>query len=123
VVAVLRVMVLLVKVMAVILFFMLVRWSWPRFRFDQLMDLGWKLMLPWGMVNLVAVAVCVEYGDVLAARVGLSPTAGTAAIGGIVLVLSWLVATLLDPTAGDNRPRREAVTPSFAPDSEEAPSP
>jgi NADH-quinone oxidoreductase subunit H len=123
VVAVLRVMVLLVKVMAVILFFMLARWSWPRFRFDQLMDLGWKLMLPWGMVNLVAVAVCVEYGDVLAARVGLSPTAGTAAIGGIVLVLSWLVATLLDPTAGDNRPRREAVTPSFAPDSEEAPSP
>ena len=72
VVAVLRIIVLLVKVMAVILFFMLARWSWPRFRFDQLMDLGWKLMLPWGMVNLVVVAVCVEYGDSLAARVGLS---------------------------------------------------
>jgi NADH-quinone oxidoreductase subunit H len=123
VVAVLRVIVLLAKVMAVILFFMLARWSWPRFRFDQLMDLGWKLMLPWGMVNLVAVAVCVEYGDALAARVDLSPTAGTAALGGIVLVLSWLVATLLDPTAGDNRPRREAITPSFASDSEEAASP
>ena len=27
----------MVKVVAVILFFMLVRWSWPRFRFDQLM--------------------------------------------------------------------------------------
>ncbi len=41
----------------VILFFMLVRWSWPRFRFDQLMALAWKVMLPLGMVNLVAVAV------------------------------------------------------------------
>ena len=50
-------MVLVAKVMGVILFFMLVRWSWPRFRFDQLMSLAWKVMLPLGMVNLVAVAV------------------------------------------------------------------
>ena len=35
---------------------MLVRWSWPRFRFDQLMALAWKVMLPLGLVNLVAVA-------------------------------------------------------------------
>ena len=39
-VAVLRVIVLLAKVMGVILFFMLARWSWPRFRYDQLMDIG-----------------------------------------------------------------------------------
>ena len=49
--------------MGVILFFMLARWSWPRFRYDQLMDLGWKVMIPWGMVNLVVVAVWMEYGD------------------------------------------------------------
>ena len=49
------------KVLAVILFFMLVRWSWPRFRFDQLMALAWKVMLPLGLVNLVAVAVVVEF--------------------------------------------------------------
>ena len=54
--AILRVLVLMVKVLAVILFFMLVRWSWPRFRFDQLMNLAWKVMLPLGLVNLVAVA-------------------------------------------------------------------
>ncbi len=45
----------------VILFFMMVRWSWPRFRFDQLMTLAWKVMLPLGLVNLVAVAVVIEY--------------------------------------------------------------
>ncbi len=52
--AILRIVVLVGKVLAVILFFMMVRWSWPRFRFDQLMALAWKVMLPLGMVNLVA---------------------------------------------------------------------
>ena len=46
--AILRIVVLVAKVMAVILFFMMVRWSWPRFRFDQLMALAWKVMLPLG---------------------------------------------------------------------------
>ena len=36
-------------VLVIILFFMLVRWSWPRFRFDQLMALAWKVMLPLGV--------------------------------------------------------------------------
>ena len=57
------------RCMGVILFFMLVRWSWPRFRFDQLMSLAWKVMLPLGLVNLVAVAVLTEYrGTIWAER-------------------------------------------------------
>lgn len=56
----LRVTVLHAKVMVVVLFFMLVRWSWPRFRFDQLMSLGWKIMLPLGMVNFVVLAILYE---------------------------------------------------------------
>jgi len=58
--AILRILVLAVKVLAVIFFFMLVRWSWPRFRFDQLMSLAWKVMLPLGLIHLVAVAVMGE---------------------------------------------------------------
>ena len=54
--AILRIIVLHAKIVLVILFFMLVRWSWPRFRFDQLMALAWKVMLPLGMVNFIAVA-------------------------------------------------------------------
>src|SRR5689334_14010060 len=52
---IIRLIVLSLKICLVIVFFMLVRWSWPRFRFDQLMALAWKVMLPLGMVNLVAV--------------------------------------------------------------------
>lgn len=51
-----RVVVLGGKVLLVVMGFMLVRWSWPRFRFDQLMSLAWKVMLPLGIVNFIVVA-------------------------------------------------------------------
>ncbi|MBC7534341.1 MAG: NADH-quinone oxidoreductase subunit NuoH, partial [Ferruginibacter sp.] len=34
------------KIIAFIFFFMWVRWTVPRFRYDQLMDLGWKVLIP-----------------------------------------------------------------------------
>jgi NADH-quinone oxidoreductase subunit H len=103
-VALLRIAVLMAKVMALILFFMLARWSWPRFRFDQLMNIAWKVMLPWGMVNVVVVAVWIEYGDRLAAATGTANKVLMGLAGWAALLLSWLVATWIDPTAADNRP-------------------
>jgi len=47
------VMVLLTKVICFILFFMFVRWTLPRFRYDQLMRLGWKSLIPLALVNMV----------------------------------------------------------------------
>lgn len=42
-----------VKVMAVLCFYMWVRWTLPRFRYDQLMRLGWKMLIPAGLANLL----------------------------------------------------------------------
>jgi NADH-quinone oxidoreductase subunit H len=51
--------VLLVKIVAFLWIFIWVRWTLPRFRYDQLMDLGWRKMLPWALFNTIATAVIV----------------------------------------------------------------
>jgi NADH-quinone oxidoreductase subunit H len=33
------------------------RWTWPRYRYDQLMELGWKWMIPAGLANIVLTAI------------------------------------------------------------------
>ena len=59
--AIAKLVVILVKVALVILFMMWVRWTLPRFRYDQLMDLAWKALIPLALVNLVATAAIVQY--------------------------------------------------------------
>ena len=48
--------VLLAKIVAFLLLFVWVRWTFPRFRFDQLLRLGWKVLLPLAIANLIFVA-------------------------------------------------------------------
>jgi len=48
-----------IKVVFMVLFFIWVRWSVPRFRYDQLMNLGWKVMLPLALLNIVVTAIVV----------------------------------------------------------------
>jgi len=47
----------LAKMLLLMLVFIWVRWMLPRFRYDQLMDLGWKRFIPLALVNIVATAV------------------------------------------------------------------
>jgi NADH-quinone oxidoreductase subunit H len=58
--AMFKVVVILGKVALMILFIMWVRWTLPRFRYDQLMDLAWKSLIPLALVNLVATAAIVQ---------------------------------------------------------------
>ena len=50
------------KVAFFLWFFVWVRWTVPRFRFDQLMALGWKVMIPLAVVNFLWVGVALALG-------------------------------------------------------------
>jgi NADH-quinone oxidoreductase subunit H len=109
--AILRIVVLLTKILLVILFFMLARWSWPRFRFDQLMNLSWKVMLPLGVVNLVAVAVVSEAGRQTIGTPGQWLLIG---LMWVVAVLSCGLAGILAPLQTDNRPKWPLNEPAMS---------
>jgi NADH-quinone oxidoreductase subunit H len=49
----------LVKVFLLLFFYVWMRWTLPRFRYDQLMEFGWKYLLPAAVLNLFATAVLV----------------------------------------------------------------
>jgi len=49
------------KILAILFFYIWMRGTLPRFRYDQLMSLGWKLLLPVSLANLVATSVVVLY--------------------------------------------------------------
>ncbi len=44
------------KIFFFIFFFMWIRWTIPRFRYDQLMHLGWRIMIPLALVNILLTA-------------------------------------------------------------------
>jgi len=46
-----------IKVFFFCFFLLLIRWTLPRFRYDQLMRLGWKYMLPISVLNIFATAL------------------------------------------------------------------
>jgi NADH-quinone oxidoreductase subunit H len=52
---------LFIKTVAFVFFFIWVRWSIPRFRYDQLMNLGWRVMFPLALANTVITAIVVQW--------------------------------------------------------------
>jgi len=58
-VALLQIGAFIFKLVAILFFFLWIRWSLPRFRYDQLMNLGWKVMFPLSLINIVWVALLI----------------------------------------------------------------
>ncbi len=60
---VIGIIVLFVKICFFIFFFMWVRWTIPRFRYDQLMRLGWKMLIPIAIANIVITGIVILLFD------------------------------------------------------------
>lgn len=58
---ILSVVVMFGKIFFFIFLFMWVRWTLPRFRYDQLMNLGWKILIPLAVVNIVLTGAVILY--------------------------------------------------------------
>jgi NADH-quinone oxidoreductase subunit H len=52
-----QILIFLLKICALLTLFIWVRWMFPRFRYDQLMDLGWRRFVPLALVNILITAV------------------------------------------------------------------
>jgi len=52
-----QIVVFILKMFVLMTVFIWVRWMWPRFRYDQLMDLGWRRFVPLALVNILITAI------------------------------------------------------------------
>jgi len=102
---VLRAAVFFGKTLAIIFVFMWVRWSLPRFRFDQLMMLAWRALIPMSLAMLVMTAICV-YWTHGASYSGLDGRTGARfVLGNVVLMVLFLITSLLIPAAPETNRR------------------
>jgi NADH-quinone oxidoreductase subunit H len=84
--------VMALKCTSLIFFVMWIRWTLPRFRYDQLMALGWKFMLPLALVNIMGVAIASWVArDVLYLGSPLAQAALLTALSVAVTVLLFVV--------------------------------
>ena len=78
----------LLKVAAILFFYVWMRWTLPRYRYDQLMRFGWKVLLPLAVVNLLATAAAVLYFTALTVLMILFYVFAAVAVGASLLVIA-----------------------------------
>jgi NADH-quinone oxidoreductase subunit H len=60
------IMALFIKLCGFIFFYMWVRWTIPRFRYDQLMHLGWRILIPLSIVNIIITGIVILRVEIMA---------------------------------------------------------
>jgi NADH-quinone oxidoreductase subunit H len=60
---VLQIFIFIAKILIFMGIFIWVRWMWPRFRYDQLMNLGWRRFIPLALANILITAVVLWFTE------------------------------------------------------------
>lgn len=96
--------VFLAKLVGFILFFILIRWTVPRFRYDQLMKLGWIVFFEAALINILIAALIMTYN-----RGQLSNIELFGATAGVVIfsLLMFYIAKSLDRMLASNNDKQE----------------
>jgi len=63
---VLGIVALFIKICGFIFFYMWVRWTIPRFRYDQFMNLGWRILIPLSIVNIMITGIVILRHEIIA---------------------------------------------------------
>jgi NADH-quinone oxidoreductase subunit H len=63
---ILGIIALFIKLCGFIFFYMWVRWTIPRFRYDQLMHLGWRILIPLSIINIMITGVVILRAEIMA---------------------------------------------------------
>jgi NADH-quinone oxidoreductase subunit H len=82
------------KVTFWLFFFMWVRWTLPRFRYDQLMALGWKVLMPIGLAYVMLIATVIYLTDNVLLVV--NPFIKLLILTGINVALGYVIFMVLD---------------------------
>lgn len=105
----LRCLVYFVKTLLVIFLFMWVRWSLPRFRFDQLMVLAWRALVPISLATLLATAVVIyfvaQYSETfrMLRRIDGFWALVFLGVNGVLLAATVIASLLIPPAPQTNR--------------------
>jgi NADH-quinone oxidoreductase subunit H len=106
-----------VKVLFFLFFFMWIRWTLPRFRYDQLMSLGWKFMLPLALAYIVIIASLILALDYAGVRRGFGYALVFLGVNAVLVVLTFLVldrGRIISPAYGRASPRQVAALRAMA---------